>query len=499
MDPFVNFVIRPPRADYSIEDLLEPEFSIKGRRYQRRDIEIRNSRGYLLQCTHYLPLLIPEATKLPCVIYCHGNSGCRADGNEAALVLLPSNIMVFTLDFSGSGLSDGDYVSLGWNEKDDLKAVVSYLRSLKHTSCIGLWGRSMGAVTSLLYGAEDPSIAGLVLDSPFSNLYNLMMELVDVYKIRLPKFTIRVALQIMRRIIQKRALFDIMHMNIAQLASKTFMPALFGHAKGDVFVPPHHSDLIHQEYAGDKNIIKFEGDHNSLRPQFYYDSVTIFFHNVLCPPTNLSTEDSFNLLDFDVNTLNVYRQSLEHLALSGQVLPIPQTQNFEEKESICQSSSVTKPENTMQCKGDLEHPTEVIDLLKRVKSTINAPEHLALDQLLESRGREPIGDCFSYPSSNGASTEGWGRCSSQGLSGNSAEASPTREHFAEAPSNAVDEEKMLSRAIDASLQELDSANTKLILDTRGIGTRKRCKFESLSRKFKLRCFRGVSKRNKGTP
>jgi hypothetical protein len=43
---------------------------------------------------------------------------------------------------------------------------------------------------SLLYGAEDPSIAGMVLDSAFANLYDLMMELVDVYKIRVPKFTV---------------------------------------------------------------------------------------------------------------------------------------------------------------------------------------------------------------------------------------------------------------------------------------------------------------------
>ena len=43
---------------------------------------------------------------------------------------------------------------------------------------------------SLLYGAEDPSIAGMVLDSAFTNLYDLMMELVDVYKIRVPKFTV---------------------------------------------------------------------------------------------------------------------------------------------------------------------------------------------------------------------------------------------------------------------------------------------------------------------
>ncbi|RVW55483.1 hypothetical protein CK203_075273 [Vitis vinifera] len=113
-----------------------------------------------------------------------------ADASEAAIILLPSNITVFTLDFSGSGLSGGEHVTLGWHEKDDLKAVVDHLRADGNVSLIGLWGRSMGAVTSLMYGAEDPSIAGMVLDSPFSDLVDLMMELVDTYKFRLPKFTI---------------------------------------------------------------------------------------------------------------------------------------------------------------------------------------------------------------------------------------------------------------------------------------------------------------------
>lgn len=34
-------------------------------------------------------------------------------------------------------------------QKDDLKAVVEYLRADGHVSLIGLWGRSMGAVTRL--------------------------------------------------------------------------------------------------------------------------------------------------------------------------------------------------------------------------------------------------------------------------------------------------------------------------------------------------------------
>lgn len=285
MEQLVNFIIRPPRAEYSPEhDLLDQEFMLKGKWYQRKDIEVKNKRGDVLQCSHYVPILNPEGKPLPCVIYCHGNSGCRADASEAAIILLPSNITVFTLDFSGSGLSGGEHVTLGWNEKDDLKAVVDYLRADGNVSMIGLWGRSMGAVTSLLYGAEDPSIAGMVLDSPFSDLVDLMMELVDTYKIRLPKFTVKFAIQYMRKAIQKKAKFDITDLNAIKVAKSCFVPVLFGHAVEDDFINPHHSDRIFEAYAGDKNIIKFEGDHNSPRPQFYFDSINIFFHNVLQPP-----------------------------------------------------------------------------------------------------------------------------------------------------------------------------------------------------------------------
>lgn len=123
---------------------------LKGKWFQRKDVEIKNSRGDVLQCSPYMPIVSPDGKPLPCVIYCHGNSGCRVDASETAMVLLPSNITVFALDFSGSGVSGGEHVTLGWNEKDDLRAVVNYLRTDESVSLIGLWGRSMGAVTSLI-------------------------------------------------------------------------------------------------------------------------------------------------------------------------------------------------------------------------------------------------------------------------------------------------------------------------------------------------------------
>lgn len=82
------------------------------------------------------------------------------------------------MDFAGSGQSDGTWVTLGAKEVDDLAAVVQFLRSQSFVTTIGLWGRSMGAVTSLMYAQRDPSIAGMVLDSPFSKLTDLMVEIV---------------------------------------------------------------------------------------------------------------------------------------------------------------------------------------------------------------------------------------------------------------------------------------------------------------------------------
>lgn len=394
IDQFINFVIRPPRAEYNPDQYLwEKDFTLAGKKFKRQDLELRNGRGHILKCSHYMPSPFPDDTSLPCVIYCHGNSGCRADANEAAVILLPSNITVFTLDFSGSGLSDGNYVSLGWHESDDLKVVVSYLRSNEQISRIGLWGRSMGAVTSLLYGAEDPSIAGMVLDSAFSNLFNLMLELVDVYKIRLPKFTVKVALQYMRHVIQKKAKFDIMDINALKVAPKTFIPALFGHAKGDKFIQPHHSDLISNSYAGDKNVIKFDGDHNSSRPQFFYDSVSIFFHNVLHPPqvSPRKYEKYYDLGDLQVDS--GIDESLLYEIIGGQSLGM----------DTASTSTSSAPRSILT--------TDFVgDYLPGIVPEVGKVNDVNTGSVQEKASGERE-ECCSYTSSN---RESWGRCSSLG-------------------------------------------------------------------------------------
>lgn len=452
MEQLVSFVIRPPRAEYDpARDLLQPEFPLKGRRYQREDLQVTNSQGHVLKCSHYMPIPMNEEKPLPCVIYCHGNSGCRADASEAAVILLPSNITVFSLDFSGSGLSEGEYVTLGWNEKEDLKAVVAHLRTDKRVSCIGLWGRSMGAVTCLMYGAEDPSIAGMVLDSPFSNLVDLMMELVDVYKVRLPKFTLKVAIQYMRKVIQKKARFDILELDAIQVAKKSFIPALFGHATEDTFIPPHHSDLIYKAYMGDKNIIKFEGDHNSPRPRFYYDSTNIFFHNVLQPPEGPIAELASGTPYLDMDELEPDDESVWYQVLRAMqpaFLPPdisgfrPDVSDGNEENSGWHISRTEVPSNLDDFQEDLSKLLAKDDIdvgVSEGSSSTTLQKHENGD---DRPARGPYGEM--------ANDRTWDSDFPHDLMAFSEATSQSS--FAHFPSTAEDEERMIMEAIAASLQ-----------------------------------------------
>lgn len=148
------------------------------------------------------------------------------DASDCLDLLLPQSISVFAFDFSGSGLSDGETISLGFYEQDDLMAVIDYLRGSGLVSRIGLWGRSMGAATSVLVAARDPSIAGMVLDSAFSSLTQVMYELANQYmkQVKVPKILINGAISVLRKSVQKKGNFDIRDVNPEEAADKCFIP-----------------------------------------------------------------------------------------------------------------------------------------------------------------------------------------------------------------------------------------------------------------------------------
>ena len=115
-----------------------------GKRFTRTDFTLQTKRGLNLQCSHWEPVE-RTAVRIPVVIYMHGNASARVEALPNLTVLLALGVAVFAFDFAGSGKSDGDHVTLGYFEREDLMCVVAHLRATDVVSTIALWGRSMGA------------------------------------------------------------------------------------------------------------------------------------------------------------------------------------------------------------------------------------------------------------------------------------------------------------------------------------------------------------------
>jgi pimeloyl-ACP methyl ester carboxylesterase len=194
-------IIRPPRHKYRAQTHLGPkEFVIGDREILRRDFGLVNERGLWLACSYwtsrpanqsdvdtsmeymsaesrlrsqslgYMDLEAIDRQRKDassssncadsktvledaCVLYLHSNSSSRCGALDCLQLAAFYGLGVLAFDFAGCGKSDGRYISLGHYEQLDVRLVVRYASETLGIRRIGVWGRSMGAATALLYTA----------------------------------------------------------------------------------------------------------------------------------------------------------------------------------------------------------------------------------------------------------------------------------------------------------------------------------------------------------
>ena len=271
-------IIRPPRDEYIEEELGSPKFIIEQRHYIRKDFELLNFQGYLMKVS----MIEPDPRErpmdiMPCVIYLHANASSRIEGLHVRRFLLKRNINLCVFDFQGSGLSEGEYISLGYNEKHQVKNIVDFVEKYPGVGNIGLWGRSMGAATALIYSSMDKRIKAIAVDSPFEDFRKLAKEMV-LNQIKLPGFLIEGAISIIGKSVKNRNGMDINDIKAIDAVTKCERPVVFIHAKDDELVPYHHSEDLIKNYKGQKKELKtVTGGHNGRRPNNLMEYVGDFF------------------------------------------------------------------------------------------------------------------------------------------------------------------------------------------------------------------------------
>jgi pimeloyl-ACP methyl ester carboxylesterase len=130
------------------------------------DVRIPSPRGLL--AAWYLP-----ARNGCTLICCHGINDNRAQWlAQVARLHDRSGYGALMFDFAGHGDSEGNQVTFGVREADDVEAVVAYLRQRGDVNMagIGILGYSLGAITAVLAAARLPELRCVAIESGFADV-----------------------------------------------------------------------------------------------------------------------------------------------------------------------------------------------------------------------------------------------------------------------------------------------------------------------------------------
>ncbi|OEU08727.1 alpha/beta-hydrolase, partial [Fragilariopsis cylindrus CCMP1102] len=219
------------------------------------------------------------------IVYLHGNASARVEvvPNLSFLLGQVGVFGVVGVDFTGSGKSDGDYVSLGYYERTDLDCVVQHLQRVygNGNNEIVIWGRSMGASAALMYAEETSCLKGMICDSPFASLTLLCEELVERARqqgVVVPGVIVSVAIAMIARSVRLLANFNIREITPLEDVATIDIPALFIVGADDDFIPPHHSERLIESYKSGvtTNLFMVPGGHNDARPKVVFEGIEEF-------------------------------------------------------------------------------------------------------------------------------------------------------------------------------------------------------------------------------
>lgn len=213
----------------------------------KEEIILKSTYGYNIK-----GLFIPNGNSKKCIIICHG---ITANLNYSVKYIKPfysRGYSIFIYDHRNHGLSGGNYTSMGYYEKYDLKTCVDFIfNKLGADTTLGVLGESMGAGTVLQYCAIDNRASFCIEDCGYSDVFDLFKyRLKEDYKINFPP------LMYMANLMMKikygwtfKAASPIKYIKDIEI------PILFIHGDKDDYVPTYMVyDLYNAKSKGFKDI-----------------------------------------------------------------------------------------------------------------------------------------------------------------------------------------------------------------------------------------------------
>jgi fermentation-respiration switch protein FrsA (DUF1100 family) len=190
------------------------------------------------------------------IVISPGHKGRRQDLLGIAVALWRKGFNVLCYSYRGMPASDRVTITMGVREVQELAAAIAFARRRVKDARLGLLGYSMGAVVSLLGAAGDPSVEALVLDSPFTDLRQVLHENVRRHLL-LPGAPFVAAVSAWMRLRHGVRLAEASP--IAVLSGLEPRPLFFIHGGADLVTSVRHSRRLYDAYRGPREIWVVQG------------------------------------------------------------------------------------------------------------------------------------------------------------------------------------------------------------------------------------------------
>lgn len=297
----VDAIIRPPRKIYSQFDIPQKLQGDDDTVFIRHSLAYINERNIPIVGSYYHGVNMDPTGGGPCVVYLHGNASSQLEGQFLVPNLCKYGIYVVCFDFAGCGCSGGDYVSLGFFEKQDTEFFLDQIHNQFHLGPFILWGRSMGAATALL--VDYPLLLARISDSAFTSVPDMCGAIAT--SMHLPSFFVPAVVWFLKQKVIQAANFDIEAVSPITVTNQLEIPAVFGHAEKDQFIPFEQCRRLYNHYpCAMKYLMVLEGGHNSRREKDWIQlGVSFILDNFKIEVKNL-----------EISTCRRLQQSVFHFA-----------------------------------------------------------------------------------------------------------------------------------------------------------------------------------------
>ena len=222
---------------------------------------------------------VPAEDSVKTIIVCSGANGSLDADVHVAPWLHEAGFNVLLFNWRAHGQSEGEVVTLGFNERYDLIAAVQFARA-QGAERIGVLGFSMGGTVAIATAAVYEDINALVVDSPFVTIVSAVAGgLVERGLHEGLSYALARLLLITACLRTQLNLFEI---DVARWINRVApRPLLLMFGEQDVIVPRIESDLAFAQAGDLKEIWRVpEAAHRDLhnhRPEEYRRRVVEFF------------------------------------------------------------------------------------------------------------------------------------------------------------------------------------------------------------------------------